>query len=273
MFNSKVLKYLLLIKKLFLKNIEMKSKKIVWITGASSGIGKELSYKFAQKGWKIALTARRKDKLEKINKQTGNQNLVCQADVSLKSDIKKAFKILEKEYENIDLAILNAGMYSSVSINNFDSNVFQKHMEINYLGVINSLEQIIPKMISQKSGHIAIITSPTGWRGLPKAAAYGPTKSALKNLAESLRYELDAYGIKVQLFCPGFVSTEATPVGEHSLPGIITAEKAASLIYNSLSSKKFEVFIPNNILIWGLYLLKFLPDSLAHRLIKWKTGY
>ena len=109
--------------------------------------------------------------------------------------------------------------------------------------------------------------------GLPKAAAYGPTKSALKNLAESLRYELDAYGIKVQLFCPGFVSTEATPVGEHSLPGIITAEKAASLIYNSLSSKKFEVFIPNNILIWGLYLLKFLPDSLAHRLIKWKTGY
>ena len=211
--------------------------------------------------------------LEKINKQTGNQNLVCQADVSLKSDIKKAFKILEKEYENIDLAILNAGMYSSISINNFDSNVFQKHMEINYMGVINSLEQIIPKMISQKSGHIAIITSPTGWRGLPKAAAYGPTKSALKNLAESLRYELDAYGIKVQLFCPGFVSTEATPVGEHSLPGIITAEKAASLIYNSLSSKKFEVFIPNNILIWGLYLLKFLPDSLAHRLIKWKTGY
>ena len=70
----------------------------------------------------------RNKKLEKINKQTGNQNLVCQADVSLKSDIKKAFKILEKEYENIDLAILNAGMSSSVSINNFDSNVFQKHI-------------------------------------------------------------------------------------------------------------------------------------------------
>ena len=111
MFYSKVSKYLLLIKKLFLNNIEMKNKKIVWITGASSGIGKELSYKFAQKGWKIALTARRKDKLEKINKQIGNQNLVCQADVSLKSDIKKAFKILEKKYENIHLAIMNAGMY------------------------------------------------------------------------------------------------------------------------------------------------------------------
>ncbi len=251
----------------------MKNKKIVWITGASSGIGEELSYKFAQKGWKTALTARRKDKLEKINKKIGNENLICPADVSYKSDVKKAFKILERKYKNIDLAILNAGVYTSVSINDFDSKVFRQHMEINYMGVVNALEQIIPKMIAQKSGHIAIITSPTGWRGLPKAAAYGPTKSALKNLAESLRFELDAYGIKVQLFCPGFVLTEATPVGEHSLPGIITAEKAASLIYHSLSSKKFEVFIPNNTLIWSLYLLKFLPDSLAYRLIRWKTGY
>ena len=89
----------------------MKNKKIVWITGASSGIGEELSYKFAQKGWKTALTARRKDKLEKINKKIGNENLICPADVSYKSDVKKAFKILERKYKNIDLAILNAGVY------------------------------------------------------------------------------------------------------------------------------------------------------------------
>ena len=158
----------------------MKNKKIVWITGASSGIGEELSYKFAQKGWKTALTARRKDKLDKINKKIGNDNLICPADVSYKSDVKKAFKILERKYENIDLAILNAGMYSSVSINNFDSNVFQKHMEINYMGVINSLEQIIPKMISQKSGHIAIITSPTGWRVFQKLLLMGQPNQLLK---------------------------------------------------------------------------------------------
>ena len=75
------------------------------------------------------------------------------------------------------------------------------------------------------------------------------------------------------MFCPAFVKTEATPEGEHSLPGIITAKKAADLIYNSLKSNSFEVFIPNNFLIWTLYLLKFLPENFAHRLVKWKTGY
>ena len=171
------------------------------------------------------------------------------------------------------MAILNAGIYKSVSYKNFNSKIFKDHIEINYMGVVNSLEKIIPKMIQQGYGHIAILTSPTGWRGLPKAAAYGPTKSALKNLAESLKFELEPLGIKIQLFCPGFVETEATPVGEHSLPGIISARKAANLIFNSLKSNYFEVFIPNNFVIWSLYILKFLPENLAHRLIKWRTGY
>tara|TARA_X000000368_G_scaffold110314_1_gene85836 strand:+ start:320 stop:1078 length:759 start_codon:yes stop_codon:yes gene_type:complete len=249
------------------------NKKLVWITGASSGIGKELCYKFSQENWDIALTARRKDKLVKITKEIGSNNTICPANVADKSEVEQAFNKLLKSHNKIDLAILNAGIYKSVSCKNFNSKIFKDHIEINYMGVVNSLEKIIPKMIQQGYGHIAILTSPTGWRGLPKAAAYGPTKSALKNLAESLKFELEPLGIKIQLFCPGFVETEATPVGEHSLPGIISARKAANLIFNSLKSNYFEVFIPNNFVIWCLYILKFLPEKLAHRLIKWRTGY
>ena len=231
------------------------NKKVVWITGASSGIGKELCYKFSQENWDIALTARRQDKLLKITKEIGSNNTICTANVADKSEVEQAFNKLLKSHNKIDLAILNAGIYRSVSFKNFNSTIFK------------------PKMIKQGYGHIAILTSPTGWRGLPKAAAYGPTKSALKNLAESLKFELEPLGIKIQLFCPGFVETEATPVGEHSLPGIISARKAANLIFNSLKSNYFEVFIPNNFVIWSLYILKFLPENLAHRLIKWRTGY
>ena len=253
-----------------MKNI---NRKLVWITGASSGIGKELCYKFSEEGWNIALTARRKSELEKISKMLKNKNLVCSADVKSKSEVKLAFEELFSTFKKIDLAILNAGVYQSVDCKKIDSEIFKHHMEVNYLGVIHSLEQIIPKMISQRRGHIIIITSPTGWRGLPKAAAYGPTKSALKNLAQSLRYDLETLGIKVQLFCPSFVETESTPKGEHSLPGIISSNKAANLIYNSLNSNSFENFIPNNYLIWVLYLLKFLPENLSYKLIKWRTGY
>ena len=249
------------------------NKKLVWITGASSGIGKELCYKFSQENWDIALTARRKDKLLKITKEIGSNNTICLANVADKSEVEQAFNKLLKSHNKIDLAILTAGIYKSISYKNFNSKIFKDHIEINYMGVVNSLEKIIPKMIQQGYGHIAILTSPTGWRGLPKAAAYGPTKSALKNLAESLKFELEPLGIKIQLFCPGFVETEATPVGEHSLPGIISARKAANLIFNSLKSNYFEVFIPNNFVIWSLYILKFLPEKLAHRLIKWRTGY
>ena len=88
-----------------------------------------------------------------------------------------------------------------------------------------------------------------------------------------MRFDLEPLGIKVQLFCPSFVETDATPKDEHSLPGIISANKAANLIYNSLNSNSFENFIPNNYLIWSLYLLKFLPENIAYKLIKWRTGY
>ena len=250
-----------------------KDNKIVWITGASSGIGEELCYKFSMENWKVILTARRKEKLSKICNLIGNDSIVSPANISKKAEVKKAFNYFFKLTNKIDLAILNAGIYKSVNCENFNSDIFQEHMDINYMGVVHSLEQIIPKMKSQKFGHIVIITSPTGWRGLPKAAAYGPTKSALKNLAQSLRIELEPFGIKVQLFCPSFVSTEATPTGEHSLPGIISAKKAAHLIFKSLKTSSFEVFIPNNVLIWSLYLLKFLPENLSHKLIKWRTGY
>ena len=254
-------------------NIQKKSKRVAWITGASSGIGRELSKQLSSKGWKLALTARNIENLKSLADEMSDDTLIVPADVSNKNEIQTAYKEIIKKFKKIDLCILNAGIYNSVDALNIDSNVFKKHMDINYMGVVYPLEFLIPHFLKNKMGHISIISSPTGWRGLPLASAYGPSKAALINLAQSLRYQLEPNGIKIQIISPGFVLTNATPVNEHKLPGIISSELAAKKIIKALNSGSFETIVPNYYLLWLMYFLKFLPENIAYKIIKWKTGY
>ena len=245
---------------------------IAIITGASEGIGAALTKLLIQHNWKVIGLSRNLEKLKLLRNSLLEKKTCLKIYACDVQDFSK-LKSIAKKSSPADLLFLNAGIYNPIDASQNNIEDYKQHLNINYLGVINSYEAFLPKMITAKKGHIIIMSSISGWIGLPKAAAYGPTKSALKNLAESLKFELEPLGIKIQLFCPGFVETEATPVGEHSLPGIISARKAANLIFNSLKSNYFEVFIPNNFVIWSLYILKFLPENLAHRLIKWRTGY
>ena len=130
-------------------------------------------------------------------------------------------KNIAKEVEAPDLLFLNAGIYSPVNASEINLDIYKKHLNINYLGVLNSYEAFLPGLIKKQNGHIIIMSSVSGWIGLPKAAAYGPTKAALRSFAQSARYDLNPKGIKVQLCSPGFVETKATSINDFYMPGLI----------------------------------------------------
>ena len=248
-------------------------KKVAWITGASSGIGEALCYKLSNEGWEIILTARRLEKLKNVSLKLKTNFMLVPADVTDEYQMKDAIKSIYRKFKSVDLCILNAGIYKSVDGKKIISKTYKEQMNTNYIGVINALEGIVPRMVDKGNGQIMVVASPTGWIGLPLASAYGPTKAALINLTQSLRYHLEPCGIKMQLVTPGFIYTESTPTNEHDLPGIISAEKAAILIFKAISSNRFQTMIPSNFLMWTLYLIKFLPEKLVFKLIKWKTGF
>ena len=137
---------------------------------------------------------------------------------------------------------------------------------VNYLGVLNSYEAFLPKMLDQQNGHIIIMSSISGWIGLPKAAAYGPTKAALRSFAQSARYDLYKKGITVQLCSPGFVETPATSLNDFYMPGLLKADEAAKIIYKYMYIDKFEFSFP---LTFSFFMkfLSLLPDRISLSLI------
>jgi len=231
----------------------------ILITGASSGIGEALAQLLAPEA-SISALARRKDRLDELAK--AHQHISCyQADVTSPQSVKKAVMQAVSASGPIDMVILNAGMYQPVTAENFDAEIYRQHMEVNYMGVICVLELVIKDMIAAKKGHIVIMASVAGYRGLPRSAAYGPTKSALQNLAESLYFDLKPVGVKIQLVNPGFVETEATSVNDFKMPGLISPHKAAEEIKRGLGSDQFEIAFPRGF-VWYMKIIRLLPYSL-----------
>lgn len=240
-----------------------------FITGASSGIGKALAISLASKGHTVSIVARRKGHLRKLQEEQENIH-IFPADVSNSLEIKKIVKACIENVGSIDCAILNAGKYMPLGANELNSNEFYEHMLVNYMGVVHILDILIPEFRKINRGHIVIMGSTAGYRGLPRSAAYGPTKAALANLAEALYLDLTPLGIKVQIISPGFVETEATAINDFKMPQIISAEKAAVHIIKGLESKQFEICFPAGF-VSIMKFLKILPYSLYFKIINWVT--
>ena len=222
-------------------------------------------------GHHVTGLARRQNKLDQISANYPHF-LGFTADVTSSDQITSSCRQANVAHGPIDVAILNAGMYAPVDAStSLDPSVFAAHMAVNYQGVVNVLAVVIPQMVARGQGHIVIVASVAGWVGLPKAAAYGPTKAALIALAESLWFDLAPKRIKVQVVCPGFVETESSSVNEFTMPGLITSENAASKLISGLASSKFEITFPKG--FTRLFrLLKFLPYQLYFYLIKSRIG-
>ena len=226
---------------------EKKPLKVAWITGASSGIGASLAKRLARHGWNVAITARSEDKLAALEKEAedlkGSINGFA-GDVTKPDEISKLYSKIEKDLGQVTMGVLNAGTYKPDTLENFSAENFRKHTEINMNGTANCLEPMVHAMKDRKSGHIAIVASVAGYRGLPRSLSYGPTKAGLINLAEALAIEGLDYNLKVQVINPGFVETPLTEQNDFKMPFIISPEKAAEYIEDGLQSNKFAIEFP-----------------------------
>lgn len=242
-----------------------------FITGASSGIGAALAEALLTRGETVSAVARREDRLKSL--KTGRGTLYTAAgDVTDAAALAGVIETACDLHGPINCAILNAGIYEPQDGTKIDPAVYARHMDVNYMGVVNALPQLITGMLAHGNGQIAIVSSVAGWRGLPKAAAYGPTKAALISLAESLNFDLAPRGIDVKVICPGFVETESTAVNDYEMPGLISAETAAREIIAGLESRDFVIQFPKSF-TRRMRWLRWLPDRTFFRLVGARTGH
>ena len=244
----------------------MTEKKIIWITGASSGIGKALAIKFAEKGWIVAASARRENLLKDLNKF--NQNIYSfPLDVTEIENCKLvANKIIEK-FGGIDICVFGTGMHDPKSEKRFNLNKIREIMEVNYFGTMNSINSIYEYFSDKKNGQISIISSVAGYRGLPAAGAYCASKAALTSYAESLNFDMQMKNVKVSLISPGFIKTPMTDQNDFPMPMIKSPEFAANEIFKGLTEKKsFEIHFPKAF-TYFLKFLQILPSSIYFKLV------
>ena len=237
--------------------------KVVWITGASTGIGREIALQLASQGVIVAASARSADKLTGLGATIKSYPL----DVTDRAAVLQTIEVIERELGPIDLAILGAGSYSPVEVDKIDPDLFASIMNVNYIGVVSCLAGLLNSMLPRRAGHIAWIASIAGYRGLPKAAAYGPSKAALINLAESLKPELDDRGITISVINPGFVETPMTAQNDFPMPFMMQADEAARLTIEGLAKKRFEIAYPTRF-VAILKIARILPYWLFFRIIR-----
>ena len=217
--------------------------KVVWITGASSGIGRDLVLKLAERGATVAASARSADKLSEL--AAINPAIVpVPVDVTDLVAMRNAVTHITKEVGPIDLAILNAGVWHPMGAHEFSADKVLQSMEVNYNGVVNALDALLPDMIAGARGHVALVSSVAGYRGLPKSIAYAPSKAAPIALAESLRHDLDRAGVKISIINPGFVDTPMTRINKFPMPFLITSDDAANRMIAGLKKGKYEIAFP-----------------------------
>ena len=244
----------------------MEDKKVIWITGASSGIGKAVALKFADNGWTVAASARRENLLNELKEI--NQNIYAfPLDVT---DIEKckqvAINIIEK-FKKIDICVFGTGMHDPKSEKKFNLDKIREIMEVNYFGTMNSINSIYDYFSEKKSGQISIISSVAGYRGLPAAGAYCASKAALTSFAESLNFDMMQKNVRVSLVSPGFIKTPMTDQNDFPMPMIKSPEFAANEIFKGLTAKKsFEIHFPK-VFTYFLKFLQILPSSLYFKLV------
>lgn len=244
---------------------------ITWITGASSGIGRALAIHLADAGARVALSARSVEDLTATVQHSPDRMRLFPLDVTDRVATTATVAAIERWLGPIDRAVLNAGTHVPMSLEDFSADTARRLMEVNYMGVVHGLEALLPRMRARGRGQVAVVASVAGYRGLPTAAAYGPTKAALINLCESLKPDCDRAGIRLQLVCPGFIDTPLTARNPFPMPDLMPVEDAARRLADEMEGDGFEITFPKRF-TRKLKLARCLPYRLYFPLVRKATG-
>ena len=248
------------------------NKKTIWITGGSTGIGKALAIKFANEGWNVAISARRENLLNEIS--DNHENITpFPLDVTDKSKCKEVFEKIRNKFENIDICFFSTGTWNPIKERDIDVEQIKEVFKINFFGTLNAIKAVEEYFKNKKSGTITIVSSIAGYRGLPNSTGYGPSKSALNNLAESLYFDFKRSNVRVCLVSPGFIKTPMTDKNDFKMPFLKTTDYAAEKIYDGLINKDvFEIHFPKSLTIM-LKIFSFLPSKIYFALVSKMTKY
>ena len=248
------------------------NKKTIWITGGSTGIGKALAIKFANKGWNVAISARRENLLQEIS--SNHENIHgFPVDVTDKIKCKQTFEQIRNKFENIDICFFSTGTWDPKKEKDIDVEQIENVFKVNFFGTLNSIKAVEEYFKNRKMGTITIVSSIAGYRGLPNSTGYGPSKSALNNLAESLYFDFKRSNVRVCLVSPGFIKTPMTDKNDFKMPFLKTTDYAAEKIYDGLVNKNiFEIHFPKSLTLI-LKIFSFLPSSIYFSLVGKMTKY
>ena len=241
------------------------SKKI-WITGASSGIGRALAIKFSNEGWQVAVSARRENLLQDLNKN--NLNIYSfPLDIKDESKAKKVFQDIIEKFKTIDICVFCTGIHDPESEKKLSIEKIREIMETNFFGTVNCIMAVNAYFREKKNGHISIVSSVAGYRGFPAASGYCASKAALTSLAESLFFDFKRYNVRISLVSPGFIKTPLTDKNKFPMPMIKSPEYAAEKMFIGLTKKNtFEIHFPKTFTII-VKLLKIMPNWLFFFLV------
>ena len=250
--------------------------KIVWITGASSGIGESLAYEFARQGAKLILSARNEKELNRVKdncSSTPENIFILPLDLTLSADIESRSMIAMAKWGRIDYLVNNAGIASRGPVVDTEMEVYRKIMETNFFGSIALTKAVLPAMLSAKKGHIVVVSSMAGKLGSPLLSTYSSSKHALHGFFDALRSEIYQDNISVTLICPGYIHTNISynavaadgskfgKMDENQANGM-SPDECAKRIVEAIYHEKQEVYMGGKEVL-GVYLKRFFPRILS----------
>jgi len=252
--------------------------KIILITGASSGIGKQTAIEFAKKGANLILVARRKEKLELVAKELEKFKisvLVCPCDVSDKDQVKEMSKIVLEKFDSIDILVNNAGFAIYGSVSDLSIDEIESQIETNYLGMVYCIKNFLPSMLEKKSGHIVNVASVAASFGLPGIASYCASKFAMLGFSEGLKHELKNSGIGITVVSPIMVKTNFFDhpsfdnMPKYS-PTSLSSKSVANAILKASNSPRLEIIVPSpvRIAVWLKNTFPYLINPILGKSFK-----
>ncbi|MBK8083048.1 MAG: SDR family NAD(P)-dependent oxidoreductase [Devosia sp.] len=239
----------------------MSQRRTAWIVGGGSGIGAEMARLLAARGWTVAISGRRVDRLDEVARSSDHIR-PYPLDVTDPVAVQRVLGQLALELGHIELFVFGAATWQPLSVGDYDFDQFQRLVNTNLMGFVRLANPVVAQMAAQGGGQLAVIASVAGYFGLPRAAAYNATKGALINLLQTMRTELEPQQIKVRMIAPGFFKSELTAKNDFPMPFLMETDAAARRAVDGLlNSDRFEIAFPRR-LVWPLKLMRMLPYPL-----------